>query len=153
MSGGQRFSGKVALITGGGTGIGAATAERIVGEGGQAVIMGRREAPLQSVAGAIGCEYVVGDTASQADLENAVGQVVERFGGLDVLVANAGVETFGSVETVPLEDWRRTFEINLEGAMLASRAAIPATCAQWVVVRPLQGIPFRSGSALAASRR
>ena len=126
MTGLARFDGKVALITGGGTGIGAASAARIAAEGGKVVVMGRREAPLLAVAQACGGHAVIGDTASQDDLERAVAEAKERFGGLDVLVANAGVEVFGSVETVSVDDWRRTFEINLQGAMLAARASIPA---------------------------
>lgn len=121
-----RFAGKVALITGGGTGIGAASAQRIADEGGKLVVMGRREAPLRAVADACGGHAVIGDTASLDDLARAVAEAEERFGGLDVLVANAGIELFGSVETVALEDWRRVFEVNLEGAMLAARASIPA---------------------------
>lgn len=121
-----RFAGKVALITGGGSGIGAASAKRIADEGGKVVVIGRREAPLRAVADACGGHAVIGDTASLDDLARAVAEAEERFGGLDVLVANAGIELFGSVETVALEDWRRVFEVNLEGAMLAARASIPA---------------------------
>lgn len=121
-----RFAGKVALITGGGSGIGAASAKRIADEGGKVVVMGRRQAPLRAVADACGGHAVIGDTASLDDLARAVAEAEERFGGLDVLVANAGIELFGSVETVALEDWRRVFEVNLEGAMLAARASIPA---------------------------
>ena len=121
-----RFAGKVALITGGGTGIGAASAKRIADEGGKVVVMGRREAPLRALADACGGHAVIGDTASLDDLTRAVAEAEERFGGLDVLVANAGIELFGSVETVGLDDWRHVFEVNLEGAMLAARVVIPA---------------------------
>lgn len=121
-----RFEGKVALITGGGTGIGAAAARRIADEGGKPVVMGRREAPLRSVADSCGGHAVIGDTSRLDDIQRAVNEAQEVFGGLDVLVANAGIEQFGSVETIALEDWRRVFEINLDGAMLASRVAIPA---------------------------
>lgn len=68
---------------------------------------------------------MVGDTASTADLERAVDEARQIYGGLDILVASAGIELFGSVETVAIEEWRRAFEINLEGAMLAARASIP----------------------------
>jgi NAD(P)-dependent dehydrogenase (short-subunit alcohol dehydrogenase family) len=121
-----RFVGKVALVTGGGTGIGAASARRIADEGGKVVVMGRREGPLRVVAEACDGHAVIGDTTSLAALERAVAEATDKFGGLDVLVANAGIELFGSVETVALEAWRRVFEVNLEGTMLAARAAIPA---------------------------
>jgi meso-butanediol dehydrogenase / (S,S)-butanediol dehydrogenase / diacetyl reductase len=121
-----RFEGKVALITGGGTGIGAASALRIAEEGGKVVVMGRREEPLRAISDQCGGHAVVGDTASLADLERAVSEATKLFGGLDILIANAGIELFGSVETVALDEWRRVFEVNLEGALLAARAAIPA---------------------------
>ena len=125
--GGERFKGKVALITGGGTGIGAAAADGIATEGGKVVVvMGRREEPLQKVAHATGGHAVVGDTSRIGDVERAVRESCERFGGLDVLVANAGIEQFGTVESIALEDWRRMCDINLDGMMLASRIAIPA---------------------------
>ena len=126
MSAMGRFEGKTALITGGGTGIGAASTRRIAAEGGNVVVMGRREAHLRAVAATCGGHVVVGDTTSLDDLERAVSEAQERFGRLDLLVANAGIELFGSVETVALEDWRRVFEVNLEGAFLAARASIPA---------------------------
>ena len=90
------------------------------------VVMGRREKPLQKVAHATGGHAVVGDTSRIGDVERAVRESCERFGGLDVLVANAGIEQFGTVESIALEDWRRMCDINLDGMMLASRIAIPA---------------------------
>lgn len=121
-----RFAGKVALITGGGTGIGAAAARRIADEGGRVVLFGRREGPLRAVAGTCDGLAVVGDTTRLEDVENAVARARAEFGGLDILVVSAGIEQFGSVETLSLEDWRRVFAINLDGAMLSARAAIPA---------------------------
>jgi meso-butanediol dehydrogenase/(S,S)-butanediol dehydrogenase/diacetyl reductase len=122
----RRFEGKVALITGGGTGIGAAAARRIAAEGGHVVLFGRREAPLTTVADSCDGLAVTGDTTKLEDIERAVRCACARFGGLDVLIVSAGIEQFGTVETGSLEDWRRVFEINLDGAMLAARAAIPA---------------------------
>lgn len=122
----RRFMGKVVLVTGGGSGIGAATAVRLATEGAKVVVMGRRIEPLLAIAEACDGLAIAGDTACLADLEHAVSEARNRFGGLDALVASAGIELFGSVETVPLEDWRKVFEVNLEGAMLAARAAIPA---------------------------
>lgn len=122
----QRFDGKVALITGGGSGIGAATARRLSDEGAHTVLLGRRAAPLKAVAEACNGVAVVGDTTRFEDIERAVHHACDAYGGLDILVVSAGIEQFGSVETIALEDWRRVFEINLDGAMLAARAAIPA---------------------------
>jgi meso-butanediol dehydrogenase / (S,S)-butanediol dehydrogenase / diacetyl reductase len=122
----KRLGGKVALITGGGSGIGAATARRLSDDGAHTVVLGRRAAPLKAVAEACNGMAVVGDTARCEDIELAVRHACDAYGGLDILVVSAGVEQFGSVETVTLEDWRRVFSINLDGAMLAARAAIPA---------------------------
>ncbi|WP_188062830.1 SDR family NAD(P)-dependent oxidoreductase [Sphingobium sp. KCTC 72723] len=123
MSG--RFDGKVALITGGGTGIGAATARRLAAEGARVVVTGRRPEHIEKIAYETGGRAVAGDTSSLAHIEEAVAAACDTFGGLDILVANAGVELFGSVETVDIMDWRRTLEINVEGAMLAARVAVP----------------------------
>ena len=122
----SRYNGKVALITGGGTGIGAATAQRIAAEGGKVVVTGRRFELIKKIADEVGGAAIAGDVTDLAHLKAAVALAVERFGGLDVLVANAGVETFGSVEQISLEDWQRTLEVNLDGAMRACRIAIPA---------------------------
>jgi meso-butanediol dehydrogenase/(S,S)-butanediol dehydrogenase/diacetyl reductase len=122
---GKRFEGKVALITGGGTGIGAATARRIAAEGGKVVVTGRRIEPIAKVADETGGAALVGDTSDLDHLKAAVALAVERFGGLDVLVANAGTESIGSVLNIDLDQWRRTIAVNLGGAMMACRVAIP----------------------------
>jgi meso-butanediol dehydrogenase / (S,S)-butanediol dehydrogenase / diacetyl reductase len=121
----SRFEGKVALITGGGTGIGAATARRIAAEGGKVIVTGRRKALIAAIAEEVGGVAVAGDTTDLDHLKAAVALGVERFGGIDVLVANAGVGNMGSVLNVALDDWRKTLHVNIDGAMLASRAAIP----------------------------
>jgi meso-butanediol dehydrogenase/(S,S)-butanediol dehydrogenase/diacetyl reductase len=121
----NRFDGKVALITGGGTGIGAATARRIAAEGGKVVVTGRRMAPIAAIAKEVGGVAIAGDTTDFEHLKAAVSAGVERFGGIDVLVANAGIDNLGSVLDVTLDDWRKTLLVNIDGAMLASRAAIP----------------------------
>lgn len=121
-----RFEGKVALITGGGTGIGAATARRIAAEGGKVVVTGRRREPIEAVAAETGGIAIVGDTTSATDIDTAIAAAREHFGGLDLLVANAGIETHGTVEDVELEGWRQVLQTNLDGVMLATRAAIPA---------------------------
>ena len=122
----KRFDGKVALITGGGSGIGAAAARRIASEGGKVLLFGRREAPLLHVATECSGVAVVGDTTCLADIERAVARAGDAFGGLDILVVSAGVDQFGSVESISLQDWNRVFEVNLDGAMMAARSAIPA---------------------------
>jgi meso-butanediol dehydrogenase / (S,S)-butanediol dehydrogenase / diacetyl reductase len=122
----KRFEGKVALITGGGTGIGAAAARRIAAEGGKVVVTGRRPGPIAAIAEETGGLALAGDATDQAHVEAAVALAVDRFGGLDVLVANAGIGFVSPLVGLDLAAWKQTMSINLDGPMLASKAAIPA---------------------------
>jgi NAD(P)-dependent dehydrogenase (short-subunit alcohol dehydrogenase family) len=120
-----RLAGRVAIVTGGGSGIGAATARRFAAQGAHVVVTGRRTEPLQTVADEIGAVAVAGDTADPDAVARVVTTAVEAFGGVDVLVANAGISPAGGIVDIPLEDWRRTFATNLDGPMLMARAVIP----------------------------
>jgi NAD(P)-dependent dehydrogenase (short-subunit alcohol dehydrogenase family) len=122
----QRLRGKVALITGGGTGIGAATARRFAASGAKVVVTGRRPEPIKAVAEEVGGLALAGDASEEGHCLRLVEAALERFGGLDILVANAGVECFGSVTDLDLEQWREVLRINLDSVLLSSRAAIPA---------------------------
>jgi meso-butanediol dehydrogenase/(S,S)-butanediol dehydrogenase/diacetyl reductase len=122
----MRLEGKVAVITGGGTGIGAATARRFAEEGAKIVVTGRRLEPLEAVAKETGGLAVAGDVADEEHARDAVGEAVETFGGVDVLVANAGLGFGGAVGDVEDERWARTLDVNLTGAFRFVRAAIPA---------------------------
>lgn len=126
----ERFAGKVALITGGGTGIGAAAARRIAAEGGRVVVTGRREGPIAAIAQETGGAWLAGDAADAEHLAAAVALAQARFGGLDVLVCNAATEVFAPVTEMDPEAWRRTMAVNLDGPMLAAKAAIPAMIAR-----------------------
>jgi meso-butanediol dehydrogenase/(S,S)-butanediol dehydrogenase/diacetyl reductase len=122
---GLRFEGKVALITGGGTGIGAATARRLAAEGARVVVTGRRIEQIQKVAHAIGGIAVHGSATDEKSVMEAVRVAVANFGGLDVLVANAGTVIGGTVEDVTLETLRPAFSSNVESAFLMAKHAIP----------------------------
>ena len=115
---------KVALVTGGGTGIGAAVARRLVADGYVVAITGRRAEPLEAVAGEIEGLAVVADTGVAADAERAVATTVERFGGLDALVCNAGIGGEGSLRDLDQVVWDDVLRTNLTGAFLMARAAI-----------------------------
>jgi NAD(P)-dependent dehydrogenase (short-subunit alcohol dehydrogenase family) len=121
----RRFTDKVALITGGGTGIGAAVARRLVGEGARVVLMGRRQAPLDAVAGPLDAEVFVGDAADPLQAQAAVARAVGRFGGLDVVVANAGGHGFATITDTSDDDWSEALRANLDTAMVLLRAALP----------------------------
>ena len=120
------LEGKVALVTGGGSGIGEACARLFAEDGARVAVMGRRPQPLQRVAGETGGLAVPGDAAQAADTERAVAATTEAFGRLDVLVSCAGVEGEGSVTTMAQDEWRRVMDANLEAMMQIARAGIPA---------------------------
>ena len=125
-----RLAGKVALITGGGTGIGRACALQFSREGAKVAVAGRRPEPLAAVvaeiqaAGGQACS-VSCDVANSGQVEKAIREVVSRFGALHVLVNNAGILHVGSVEETSEGEWDRIVEVDLKGTFLMSRAALP----------------------------
>jgi meso-butanediol dehydrogenase/(S,S)-butanediol dehydrogenase/diacetyl reductase len=121
-----RLEDKVAVISGGGTGIGAATATLFASEGAKVVVTGRREEPLHAVAEATGGLAVAGDVVDPAHAGAVVAAAIDAFGRLDIVVANAGVGLGGSAADVTDDDWRTTLDVNLTGAMRLVRAAMPA---------------------------
>jgi meso-butanediol dehydrogenase / (S,S)-butanediol dehydrogenase / diacetyl reductase len=140
-----------ALVTGGGSGIGAATARRLAAAGYAVCVTGRRREPLEEVAGETGGLAVVADTADGDAIERAVNAAAERFGGLDVLVCNAGTGASGAVADQTPERWTRVIETNLTGAFLACRAALPhlvESRGAVVIVASLAGL--RAGPESAA---
>jgi meso-butanediol dehydrogenase / (S,S)-butanediol dehydrogenase / diacetyl reductase len=114
-----------ALITGGGSGIGAATARRLAAAGYSVCVTGRQRGPLEEIAAEVGGLAVVADTGDARASERAVEAAVERFGGLAVLVCSAGTGASGAVSEQTPERWSRVIETNLTGAFLACRAALP----------------------------
>jgi meso-butanediol dehydrogenase/(S,S)-butanediol dehydrogenase/diacetyl reductase len=122
------LEGKTALITGGGTGIGAAIAKRFVADGAKICITGRRESVLNEVAKTLPPDMVsicAGDVAKYEDVERMVDTAMKMQGGLDVLVNNAGIDPGGTVTDVEIDLWKQVMEINLVGSFLAMRASIP----------------------------
>jgi NAD(P)-dependent dehydrogenase (short-subunit alcohol dehydrogenase family) len=127
---GTRLAGKLALITGAGSGIGKAIALAFAAEGAKVAVMGRRVEKLREVVDEIGkrggeAVAIAGDVAQAADAARAVRETVEKLGGLNVLVNNAGILSVATVETVAEEDWDRVMAINVKGPFLMSRAALP----------------------------
>jgi len=147
----KRLTGKVALITGGGTGIGAAVAGRFRAEGAEVIVMGRRNAPIEAVARRLGALAFCGDAANAADMRGAVALAEARFGGLDILVANAGSADLGSVEETDDSAWSASLRANLDTAFVSARECLPALRRRGgniVVVSSLAGL--FAGPAIAS---
>ena len=121
----MRLEGKVAIVSGGGTGIGAATARLFAREGASVVVTGRRSEPIQGVASETAGVAVAGDIADPAHAADAVKTAVSTYGGLDIVVANAGIGLGGSAAETTDEQWQRTIETNLTGQFSLIRAALP----------------------------
>lgn len=118
----------MALVTGGGTGIGAAIAERFVAEGARVCITVRRQEMLDKVARSLPAGTVTtyaGDVSNPEDAEHMVSTVVKFGGKLDILVNNAGMPSHGSITQISLEDWQRAFDVNLTSPFLLMKSAIP----------------------------
>jgi NAD(P)-dependent dehydrogenase (short-subunit alcohol dehydrogenase family) len=126
----MRLEDRVALITGGGSGIGAAAARLFAREGAKVVVTGRRPEPIAAVAAEVAGVSVPGDTSDPGHAAEAVAAAVSAFGGLDVVVACAGLGIAGSVGEMVDEHWRRTFDVNLTGPMMITRAALPVMLAR-----------------------
>ena len=124
----QRFEGRVALVTAGAQGIGAAVARRIVAEGGSVVITDLQEDKIGELAAELG-DRAIGvrlDVTNREEVDAAVAAAVERFGRLDVLVNNAGACIVLSVpEDTTDEDWHRQLDLTLVGASRCIQAALP----------------------------
>ena len=124
----MKLKGKVALITGGGTGIGTAIAERFVAEGAKICITGRRQEMLDQVAQALPSGMVAtcsGDVTKYENVERMVETALTFGGRLDVVVNNAGIDPGGTVTDVDPEIWRKVIEVNLTGPFLVMKASIP----------------------------
>ncbi|MBQ3037242.1 MAG: SDR family NAD(P)-dependent oxidoreductase, partial [Lachnospiraceae bacterium] len=126
-----RLDGKVAIITGGNSGVGAATAELFAKEGAQVVISARRLPQLEEVAAKItaaGGEVlaVPTDVSKVEDVENLIAKTVEKFGKIDILVNNAGVleEGLKPIECFTEEDLEKVLGVNTKGCLYCTRAAV-----------------------------
>lgn len=127
----MELSGKTALVTGAGKGIGLAVAEALAREGVHVALLARDRAALETVASDLAGRYGVktlalsADVADRAAVDTAVAQAAQHLGGLDIVVNNAGTAQFGSVLDMDPEDWERMIQVNLLGTYYVTRAALP----------------------------
>jgi NAD(P)-dependent dehydrogenase (short-subunit alcohol dehydrogenase family) len=153
----MRLDGKVAIVTGATSGIGAATARLFAAEGASLVIAGRRGDRLDGVAEETGASAVSGDLADPAHPGALVRGAIEAFGGLDVIVANAGAGQPGSVVDVDDDGWWRTFEVNVSASMRLARAAAPSMTERGggaiVLVSSVMGVFASTDSASYATAK
>ncbi|WP_433291090.1 SDR family NAD(P)-dependent oxidoreductase [Pseudonocardia sp. CA-142604] len=119
-AGSGEFAGLAAVVTGGGSGIGLATALLLAERGARVACLDLD--PSGAPAPLLG---LTADVTDQDSVDAAVATAVERFGGLDVLVNNAGIGAQGTVETNPLPEWQRVLDVNVLGIVRLSRAALP----------------------------
>ncbi len=126
----MRFAGKVAVVTGAATGIGGATAIAFAAEGAQVLLadvneaaLNERLAEIQATGGS--ASVICADMSQAAEAENMAAQAVAIFGGIDYLVASAGIQTYGSVVSTDEDTWDRTLAVNAKGVYLAAKYCIP----------------------------
>ncbi|CAM3754990.1 3-oxoacyl-ACP reductase [Rouxiella silvae] len=125
----SRFKDKVVVVTGAGSGMGAATAQRFAAEGATVVLVGRTEIKLAKIANTLETTnyYIhVADISNPEEVERLAKVVLDKFGHVDVLVNNAGVVVQGQVNEASIEDWKKIFDIDVSGVFYATRFFIDA---------------------------
>ncbi len=126
----MRFENKIAVVTGAATGIGAATALAFAAEGASVVLADVNETELEARAAEIrgaggSCRLALADVSSVADSRRVAEEAIAAFGGIDYLVASAGIQTYGTVVSTDEDTWDRTLNVNAKGVYLAAKFCIP----------------------------
>jgi len=151
---------KVAIVTGGGTGIGAATALRLAKEGANVAVCGRRIGPLESIVSEIENKggqalAIVCDIADESQVDTTISAVVSQFGGLDILVNNATLLEAGLIDGHTTESWHKNFSVTVDGTLFMMRAAYPhlaknrGSVVNVSSIVGSQGTPYMTGYAAA----
>ena len=123
----RRLENKAAIITGAGTGIGKACAVALAREGARVVLIGRRRDPLEAVAREIGRDSCVipGDVSRKEDIDRILETAIGQLGEINILLNNAGILHIGTLEQITESQWDETFNVNVRGLWLLSRAVLP----------------------------
>lgn len=125
------LSGRVAVVTGGSKGLGLAMAAGLASAGADLVLVSRREPDVTAAAEELAAAYdrqaigIAADVTSEADMQRLAAQAVARFGRIDILINNAGVNIRGAIDQLSLDQFRQVQQINVEGLWLATRAIVP----------------------------
>ncbi len=123
----SKLDGKIAVVTGGSSGIGLAIAQKFVEEGAYVFITGRRQAELDKAVAAIGKNVtaVQSDVAKLEDLDRLYEQVKAEKGALDIVIANAGIGEFAPLGEITVEHYNKIFDINVRGVLFTTQKALP----------------------------
>jgi gluconate 5-dehydrogenase len=125
------LTGRVAIVTGGTKGLGTAMAAGLASAGASVAVCGRSESEANEVAARLADDYgvqtlgVAADVTQTADIESLIRQVADRFGRLDILINNAGINIRGPIETLTLDEFRKVMQVNVDGMWETTRAAMP----------------------------
>src|SRR6266513_6037616 len=123
----SKLAGKIALVTGGSSGIGLGIAKRFAQEGARVFITGRRQSQLDEAVASIGVNAaaIQGDTTDLADLDRIFEEIQAQAGRIDVLAVNAGVYELGTLGEITEEHFDKTFNTNVRGLLFAVQNALP----------------------------
>lgn len=125
----ERFANKTVVVTGAGSGIGAATAKRFVAEGANVLVVGRTREKLEALLGDVADKNKLlihaADVSDSQQVDELFKTAADRFGSIDVLVNNAGVAEGGPIAEVSDDSWRKVLSINVDGVFYCTRAAMP----------------------------
>jgi NAD(P)-dependent dehydrogenase (short-subunit alcohol dehydrogenase family) len=151
------MNGRVVLITGGARGVGAEVARRLHAKGAKLALTDLDEAPLKELAGDLGddrVQAVVADVRDLSAMQAAVNEAVDRFGGIDIVMANAGIATYGSVLQVDPDAFKTLMGVNVVGVFHTVRAALPSVIDRrgYVLDRVVAGRLRRQSGAGAVQR-
>ncbi len=148
-----RFDGKVVVVTGAAMGIGAATASKFIELGASVALLDRDAAELPKTAASLGkaAHPYTCDVSKSEAVEAAIAAAARDFGGIDVLVSNAGIQRYGTVEATSEQTWDEVLNVNLRGFFLAAKSALPRIVARGggaiVVVGSVQSIAALGNAA------
>jgi NAD(P)-dependent dehydrogenase (short-subunit alcohol dehydrogenase family) len=132
----RKLEGKIALITGGTTGIGLATAKRFVGEGARVIITGRRKEVLDTAVMDLGGQVtgIQADSGKLDDLDHLYAQIKNQYGHLDIVFANSGIGEFATIDQATEEHFDKTFASNVKGVFFTVQKALPLMRAGGAIV-------------------
>lgn len=158
-----RLEGKVAIVTGGGSGFGTGIATKLAQEGAKVLISDLNEEAASRVASSLGVEYLVANAAKRSDWEALLKKTVDAFGGLDIIVNNAGTTYKNKpTETVTDEDFDLVFDVNVKSVYLSTNVLLPyflennrpgvfIQIASTAGIRPRPGLTWYNASKAAVS--